>query len=116
MNLLKVIFIGDIFGEGKPHGGKIVKKKEATHVPADECEQVNRLLGNPLKQFHRFGNFSKLAILQENSCLGWAVEFVRETKDNLSLRESGCISVCMTLVNYITCGLKHSRKVERLTW
>lgn len=99
--------------------GKTAEETEAVHVPADESEQINRLLENLLKQFHGSGNFRKMTVLWENSCLGYAIEFVGATKQNLSMRESGCMSEYMTVVNYITHGLKHSHshcKVERLTW
>lgn len=96
-------------------GGKMTKTG-VVHVPADESEQINRLLENLLKQFHRSGNLSKMAILQENSYLGWAVKFVGAMKENLSMRESGCISMCVTVGNCITYGLKHfCCRVERLT-
>lgn len=69
----------------------MAEKTEAVHVPEDESEQINRLLANLLKQFHGSGNLSKMAILQDNSCLSWAVEVVGAMKENLSIRESGCI-------------------------
>lgn len=72
-------------------GGKMAEKTEAVHVPEDESEQINRLLANLLKQFHGSGNLSKMAILQENSCLSWDVEFVGAMKENLFIRESGYI-------------------------
>lgn len=50
-----------------------------------------------------------MVILQENSCLDWAVEFVGETTKNLSVRESGCIGVYM-ITNNITCEPKHLKK------
>lgn len=99
------------------HIGRKMSKTEVLHVPADESEQINSLLENLLKQFHRSENLNKMPVLQESSCWGWAVEFVGAMKENLSIRESACVGVCMIVVNYITYGLKHSCcKVERFTW
>lgn len=44
-------------------GEKIAEKTETMHVPADDSEQINRLLENLLKQFHDSRNLRNMAIL-----------------------------------------------------